>query len=132
VFEHPPFRAVTFVLLHSYPYIREASWLAHVYPHVAMDLSLTVPFAAHGAADAIAEALAPASKVLLATDAFSIPELFWLAARHAREALDEALARIARRGFAGRDADDRDAIARRLLWENAAAIYGEIGRRPAL
>ncbi len=125
VFEHPPFRAITFVLLHSHPYVREAAWLAHVYPHVAMDLSLTVPFAAHGATDAIVEALAlaPASKVLLATDAFSIPDLFWLGARHAREALDAALTTIQSRGFAG--PDDRDAIARRLLWENAVAIYGD-------
>jgi uncharacterized protein len=123
--EHPPFRAITFVLLHSYPYVREAAWLAHVYPHVAMDLSLTVPFAAHAAADAIVEALglAPASKVLLATDAFSIPDLFWLAARHAREALDTALSIIEQRGFAG--PKDREMIARRLLWDNAVAIYGD-------
>ncbi|HLW48210.1 MAG TPA: amidohydrolase family protein [bacterium] len=129
VFEHPPFRTITFVLLHSYPYVREAAWLAHVYPHVAMDLSLTVPFAAHGAADAIVEALAlaPASKVLLATDAFSIPDLFWLAARHAREALDEALTTIGRRGYAGRE--DREPIARRLLWENAVSIYGDPGAK---
>ena len=127
VFEHPPFRAITFVLLHTHPYVREAAWLAHVYPHVAMDLSLTVPFAAHTAPDAIVEALglAPASKVLLATDAFSIPDLFWLGARHAREALDAALTTIQHRGFAG--PDDRDAIARRLLWENAVAIYGDPG-----
>jgi uncharacterized protein len=128
VFEHPPFRTITFVLLHSYPYVREAAWLAHVYPHVAMDLSLTVPFAAHAASDAILEALglAPASKVLLATDAFSIPDLFWLAARHAREALHTALTTIAHRGFAG--PEDRRAIARRLLWENAVAIYGSLDR----
>ena len=127
-FEHPPFRPITFVLLHSYPYVREAAWLAHVYPHVAMDLSLTVPFAAHAATDAIVEALglAPASKVLLATDAFSIPELFWLAARHAREALDAALSIIERRGFAG--PEDREAIARRLLWDNAVTIYGELAK----
>lgn len=126
VFEHPPFRAITFVLLHAYPYVREAAWLAHVYPHVSMDLSLTVPFAAHAATDMLVEALglAPASKVLLATDAFSIPDLFWLAGRHAREALDAALATIERRGYAR--ATDRDAIARRLLWENAAAIYGDL------
>ncbi|HEV2282860.1 MAG TPA: amidohydrolase family protein [bacterium] len=125
VFEHPPFRAITFVLLHTYPYVREAAWLTHVYPHVAMDLSLTVPFAAHAASDAIVEALglAPASKVLLATDAFSIPDLFWLAGRRAREALDVALAAIEARGFAG--PDDREVIARRLLWDNAVAIYGD-------
>jgi uncharacterized protein len=127
-FEHPPFRAIPFVLLHSYPYVREASWLAHVYPNVAIDLSLTVPFAAHGAADAIVEALAlaPASKVLLATDAFSIPDLFWLAARHAREALEQALRTIATRGFAGSETREHEALARRLLWENAASIYGDL------
>jgi predicted TIM-barrel fold metal-dependent hydrolase len=127
-FEHPPFRAITFVLLHCYPYIREAAWLSHVYSHVAMDLSLTVPFTAHGAADAIVEALAlaPASKVLLATDAFSIPDLFWLAARHAREALDEALTTIGRRGFVGSAPMDREAIAHRLLWDNAASVYGDL------
>ncbi|HKX18186.1 MAG TPA: amidohydrolase family protein [bacterium] len=128
VFEHPPFRAITFVLLHTYPYVREAAWLAHVYPHVSMDLSLTVPFTAHAASDMIFEALglAPASKVLLATDAFSIPDLFWLAGRHAREALDAALGTIQGRGYAL--GTDRDAIARRLLWENAAAIYGDLRR----
>lgn len=125
VFEDPRFHPVMFVLLHSYPYIREAAWLTHVYPHVAMDLSLTVPFAAHAASDAIVEALglAPASKVLLATDAFSIPDLFWLAGRHAREALGAALATIESRGFAR--GDDRHEIAGRLLWENAVAIYGD-------
>lgn len=130
VFEHPPFRPITFVLLHTYPYVREAAWLTHVYPNVAMDLSLTVPFAAHGAGDMIVEALglAPASKVLLATDAFSIPDLFWLAGRHAREALDAALTAIRSRGYAR--GDDGDAIARRLLWENAVAIYGDLRRSP--
>src|SRR5262249_47600505 len=52
-----------FVLLHCYPFVREAGWLAHVYPNVFFDLSLTIPHVSRPAA-ALAEALelAPASK----------------------------------------------------------------------
>jgi predicted TIM-barrel fold metal-dependent hydrolase len=68
-------RGASFVLLHTFPYSREAGYLAGLYPHVYVDLSLTIPFTAHGGAAAIRAALeqAPTSKLLLATDAFSIP-----------------------------------------------------------
>jgi predicted TIM-barrel fold metal-dependent hydrolase len=130
IIEDPGLRDAPLVLLHSHPYVREAAWLAAVYPHVHLDLSLTIPFLAHGAADAIADALAmaPATKILLATDAFSIPELFWLGARHARQALDLAARSVEARGYLPRD--DRDALARLLLHDNAAALYG-IDRRGA-
>lgn len=93
-----------------------------MYPQVYVDLSLTVPFLAHRAADAIAQALAlaPASKVLLATDAFSVPELYWVAGRHLREALDRALREVEQAGFLG---EDREEVARMLLHDNAATVY---------
>ncbi len=124
VVEDPALRGVSFVLLHCHPYVSEAAWLAAVYPHVYLDLSLTVPFLAHGAPDAFAEALAmaPATKILAATDAFSIPELFWLGARHAREALNAAADLIGARGFL--PAVERRDVARLLLHDNAAALYG--------
>ena len=60
----------------------EAGSLAGLYSHVYADLSLTIPFTAHGGVPAILAALeqAPTSKLLLATDATSIPELFYLGA----------------------------------------------------
>lgn len=121
--EHPPFRPVRFVLLHCWPYVREAAWLAGVYAHVYLDLSLTVPFVAHGAADAFVEALehAPITKVLYASDAFSIPELFWLGARHGRQALAVALDRIRQAGFL--QAADAVGAAERILGRNAQAVY---------
>jgi len=124
IIEDPACRSAPLVLLHSHPYVREAAWLAAVYPHVYLDLSLTIPFLAHGAADAIADALAmaPATKILLATDAFSIPELFWLGARHARQALDLAAQVVEARGYLPRE--DRDGLARLLLHDNAATLYG--------
>ena len=37
------FRRVPFVLLHCYPYVREAGYLAALYAHVFIDVSLAVP-----------------------------------------------------------------------------------------
>jgi predicted TIM-barrel fold metal-dependent hydrolase len=37
------FQATSFVLLHCYPFVREAGWLAYVYANVYFDLSLTIP-----------------------------------------------------------------------------------------
>ena len=66
--------------------------------------------------------MAPATKVLLATDAFSIPELFWLGAHHARQALQAAAGALEARGYL--PSADRTPLARRLLHDNAADLYG--------
>jgi len=64
------FRDTPFVLLHCYPFVREAGWLAHVYGNVWFDLSLTIPHVSRPA-EVLREALelAPASKLLYASDA---------------------------------------------------------------
>lgn len=86
------FRDTTFVLLHCYPFVREAGWLAHVYGNVYFDLSLTIPHVSRPAV-ALAEALelAPISKLLYASDAAQTPELYLLAATWWRTALEEVL-----------------------------------------
>jgi hypothetical protein len=116
-------RAAPVVLLHCHPYVKEASWLAAVYPHVHVDLSLTTPHLAHGAAGAIADALAmaPATKVLIATDASKIPELFWVAARHARRSLNSALEIMEAQDYVR--SSRRDEIAHTILRGNARRIY---------
>ena len=111
------FRTTTFVLLHCYPFVREAGWLAHVYGNVYFDISLTIPHVARPAA-ALYEALelAPASKLLYASDASRTPELYLLAARWWREALGEVLPSLL-------PEDDAVAAARMILRENARAVY---------
>ncbi|MBV8944021.1 MAG: amidohydrolase family protein [Solirubrobacterales bacterium] len=111
------FRTTTFVLLHCYPFVREAGWLAHVYGNVYFDLSLTIPHVARPAT-ALYEALelAPASKLLYASDASRTPELYLLAARWWREALGEVLPALL-------PEDDAAAAARMILRENAHAVY---------
>jgi uncharacterized protein len=105
------FRETTFVLLHCYPFVREAGWLAHVYGNVYFDLSLTIPHVSRPAA-ALEEALelAPVSKLLYASDAARTPELYLLAATWWRDALAEVLT------------DEADA--RLILRENALRVYG--------
>jgi len=123
VLEHPPFRGARVVLLHCWPFVHEAAWLAGVYANVYLDLSLTVPFVSHGGADAFAQALehAPVTKVLYASDAFSIPELFWLGARHGRLALAAALDRIRQAGYL--EPREMPEVAERILSRNAREVY---------
>jgi hypothetical protein len=122
--QDPTLRGASFVLLHTFPFSREAGYLAGLYPHVYVDLSLTIPFTAHGGVAAIRAALeqAPTSKLLLATDAFSIPELFYLGAHYARLSLAVALDSLRSEGWL--TASQAEEAAHQMLHENAAALYG--------
>lgn len=112
------FSETPFVLLHCYPYVREAGWLAHVYANVFFDLSLTIPHVARPAEMARqALELAPVSKLLYASDAARTPELYYLAARWWREALAEVLTEALA-------ADEAEQAGRAILRENALQLYG--------
>ena len=110
------FDSTPFVLLHCYPFVREAGWLAHVYGHVYFDLSLSIPHVWRGA-ELLREALelAPASKLLYASDAARAPELYYLAAKWWREALAEVLPELYE--------DEAEEAGRRILRENALELY---------
>jgi predicted TIM-barrel fold metal-dependent hydrolase len=117
------FRRVPFVLLHCYPYVREAGYLAALYAHVFIDVSLAVPLTAHGCTAAFSEALelAPISKLLFATDAHSVPELFYAGALHGRRGLGQALGRLVAEDILS-SAQAEDA-AEAILWRNAVGLY---------
>jgi uncharacterized protein len=112
------FRETPFVLLHCYPFVREAGWLAHVYGNVWFDLSLTIPHVSRPE-EMVRQALelAPVSKLLYASDAARTPELYYLAAKWWREALSTVLAEAL-------TADEAEAAGRQILRENAVALYG--------
>jgi hypothetical protein len=111
------FRNTSFVLLHCYPFVRQAGWLAHVYGNVYFDLSLTIPHVARPA-EAVREALelAPVSKLLYASDAARTPELYYLAAKWWREALAVVLPELL-------DDTDVEDAAVRILRRNAHELY---------
>ena len=121
--EEPDFRNVPIVLLHeSYPFTREAGYLAAVYPHAYLDISYSVPFLDyHELLSCTHQALgaAPWQKILYSSDGFGIPEHAWLGAIHGRRILADALREMISVG----ELDDDEAM------EAAAAILHQNSRR---
>ena len=71
------------MLLHCWPYQRQAGYLAAVWPQVYLDVGLTLGYVGPTRAAAVlAEAmeLTPFGKLLYSSDAFGLPELYLLGA----------------------------------------------------
>lgn len=87
------FPDVDFVLLHSsYPYTKEAGYLASAYSNAYLDIGEVFPILSRdGQQSIIKEALdlSPASKILWSTDGHFFPETYWLANKQFRDALDK-------------------------------------------
>lgn len=125
ILQSDKFRNVPFVLLHAaYPYVRELGYLAAMYPNVYMDISLAIPFITTEIPRMMHEALGltPITKILYSSDAFSIPEIFWLANRWGRSALERVLEDIVRVG-ALTEAQARRA-GEQILNGNSKRVYG--------
>lgn len=124
VFEDAELRGVSVVMLHCYPFTREAGYLASVYPGAYLDLGLTIPFTGVQAMRThVHEALhlAPLSKVLFSTDASRTPELYYLGALWGRRVLGTVLGETNRNGdLAEGEAED---AAYRVLRGNAEVLY---------
>lgn len=123
LFTHAPFRDVPLVLLHCYPYHRQAGYLASLYPNVYVDLGLTIPLVGPGAARVLAETLelAPAAQVLASTDGHMIPEFQWFGVHVWRWALARALGYYQEWGIL--DEDEALGTARAILHDNATRLY---------
>ena len=81
------------LLLHTYPFHRNAGYLAQMFPHVSLDVGLAVNYAGARATDVIAASLelAPFTKVLFSSDAWGVPELHVLGAVLFRRGLSRVL-----------------------------------------
>lgn len=123
LFVEPRFDGLRVVLLHCYPYHREAAYLASVFPGAYMDLSLAIPMAAHDGARALEEALGlcPTTKLLYATDATRFPEVYLVAAALHREALAGSLGRLVGTGWLTQT--EAVEAGRQVLSGNAERIY---------
>jgi uncharacterized protein len=114
---------VPVMLLHNYPYHRESGYLAQVFPNVYFDAGLATHNLGTRASALLAEALelAPFGKFLYSSDAFGLPELYYLAAVLFRTALSGLLT-------AGLQEDlysERTVVrlARMLCADNAKRVY---------
>jgi hypothetical protein len=115
---------VPVMLLHNYPYHREAGYLAQVFPHVYADLGLATHNVGSRAPEVLAEALemVPLRKFLFSSDAFGLPELYYLGTLLFRR----ALSRFLRDRLDADDVsfDDAERITRLIGAENARRAYG--------
>ncbi|KIX06217.1 uncharacterized protein Z518_04192 [Rhinocladiella mackenziei CBS 650.93] len=89
------FPQVDFVILHSsYPFTREAGYLAANYSNAWLDIGEVFPMLSREGEEAVlrqALELTPSSKILWSTDGHFYPETYWLANKHFREALEKLL-----------------------------------------
>ena len=114
---------VPVMLLHNYPYHREAGYLAQVFPHVYADLGLATHNVGSRAPGVLAEALelVPLRKFLFSSDAFGLPELYYLGALLFRHALSGFLqARLDAGDISGADAERVTGL---IAAGNAARAY---------
>ncbi len=123
LFAHEPFRAVPLVLLHCYPFHRQAGYLASIYPNVYVDLGLTIPIVGPGAARVLAETLelCPTRQLLASTDGHMEPEFQWFGVFVWRWALARVLGQYVEWDILEHDA--ALATARAILHDNALRVY---------
>ena len=112
------------MLLHCYPFHREAGYLANVFPHVYMDLGAILNHVGARSAAVLAEALelTPFHKMLYSSDAFGLPELHYLGAIGFRRDLAAVTGEFVAGGaWASADANY---VANLIGFQNAVKVYG--------
>lgn len=123
LFTHQPFREIPLVLLHCYPYQRQAGYLASIYPNVYVDLGLTIPLVGPAAEQLVAEALelAPVEQVLASTDGHMTPEFQWFGILVWRRALARLLGKYV--DWSILTENEALETAEAILRGNAARVY---------
>ncbi|HEV8624266.1 MAG TPA: amidohydrolase family protein [Acidimicrobiia bacterium] len=115
---------VPIVLLHCYPYHRHAGWLAQVFPHVYVDLGLTVAQVGVRTDAVVGEfcELAPFGKLLFSTDGYGLPELYLVGAAQFRHSFGRLVAGWVADGAI--PAGDAARVAKMVGAGNARRLYG--------
>lgn len=112
------------MLLHCYPFHRHAGYLAHVFPHVYLDVGLALNFLGVRSSALLSETLelVPFAKILYSSDAWGAPELHHLGAHLWRRSLSGVLG-----AWVESDdwsTDDAIRVVSLMSRENAARVYG--------
>lgn len=121
----PKFLPTRIVLLHAgYPWLQHAAELAHILPHLWVDMSWTTPWTSLRIAECYRDVIgiAPLSKVIFGSGGHDAPEISWLAAKTAKIGLAEALGDVVRLGLMS--LKQAQNVGRMILHDNAARLYG--------
>jgi len=111
------------MLLHCYPYHREAAYLAHIYPNVYFDVGVAVNYLGAQSPQLVAESLevGPFAKQLFSSDAWGPAELHHLGAVLWRRAFTTVAGGWVRSG--DWTLDDAGRVGRMIAFENAERVY---------
>lgn len=111
----------------SYPWHEELAYLAATKPGVHADLSMFNLYAPVTLADRLLRVidLAPANKLLLGTDGYAEPEVYWFGSLMLRDAWAEVAATL---GRAGCGTGWLTEVERMLFEDNARRFYRLRGR----
>jgi predicted TIM-barrel fold metal-dependent hydrolase len=115
---------VPVLLLHCYPFQRQAGYLAQAFDHVNFDVGLAINYLGVRSTGVVAEALetAPFAKQLFSSDAFGPPELHVLGSVLWRRAMGLVLGGWVRTGDCG--VDDAIRLVDMVGVTNAERVYG--------
>ena len=115
---------VPVLLLHNYPYHRNAAYLAQVYSHVFLDVGLAVHNTGALSQALIRETLetAPFGKVVYSSDAYGLAELYYLGAELFRRGLSTILGELIKADEM--TSADADHVAALIARDNARRVYG--------
>jgi predicted TIM-barrel fold metal-dependent hydrolase len=114
---------VPVLLLHNWPYHRQAAYLTQVFDHVFMDLGLTTHNTGALSTGVLRETLelVPFGKLLFSSDAYGLAELYHLGALLFRRAMSTVLGELVTAGETS--AEDAAYVARLVGRENARRAY---------
>lgn len=125
------FSTVPIVLLHSsYPYTREAGYLATVYSNVYLDIGEVFPMVSRDGQEKIvrqALELTPTSRILWSTDGHHLPETYYLANLQGREAIEKVMTEYVEK--ADFTVDYAVQAVRDIFYNNSNKIY-DLGLAP--
>jgi predicted TIM-barrel fold metal-dependent hydrolase len=112
------------LLLHCYPYHRQAAVLSSVFPHVYMDVGEAMNHVGASSATVLAEALelVPFHKLLYSSDAFGLAELHYLGATGFRRDLGAIIGGFVDDGAWTRA--DGERVAKLIGSGNSRRVYG--------
>lgn len=108
----------------SYPYVREAGYLAGTHANLHVDVGDIFPSISQEGQETILKVileLCPWSKILWSTGSHGVPELFFLANIQGREALHTVLCELVRRGHLA--CTDAIKLCKAVLFENSNRLY---------
>lgn len=124
----PAVRRVPVLLLHCYPFERQAGYLAQAFRNVYLDVGLSVNFVGARSASLVARSLelAPFDKVLYSSDACGPADLHLLGARLWRRAIARVVGGFVAEG--DWSAPDASRVVRMVARDNALRAYPRLSR----